>query len=117
MTSDTEYTAPEEYTKLPVEEAEKVGSSTDAAWTVFRFQFRDHQGYERRINVGCNGSSVVLASITEVGVFGADVLPFIGLATMSVDNVVPHNDGTLIVRGGIGWDTDLNARLHILVAS
>jgi|GEM_PF-4541544 len=39
-----------------------------------------------------------------------------GLASMEIHNIVSHDDGTVIVRGHIGWDRDINARLSVLVA-
>jgi len=86
----------------------------------FTFGLRDHQGYERRIDLRgvINRDSCVVVSITEVRILGDGTqVPFMGLASMDVDNVVPHDDGILIVRGAIGWDSDLNARLNILVGN
>lgn len=82
------------------------------------FSFRDHHGFERRLNMAphVNSSSKVFVSICELGVFGGQVRPHQGLASMEVHNVVPHDDGIVIVRGYIGWDTDLNVRLSVFVA-
>ena len=84
----------------------------------FSFSFRDHHGYERRLNLAgvVNANSRVFVSICELGVFGGQVKPFMGLASMEVHNVVPHDDGIVIVRGSIGWDADVNARLSVFVA-
>jgi hypothetical protein len=40
-----------------------------------------------------------------------------GSGKLEVHNVVPHDDGIVIVRGAIGWDTDINVRLSVLVAA
>jgi hypothetical protein len=47
----------------------------------------------------------------EVGV----VKPFQGAASIEIHNVVPR-EGRIIVRGFIGWDTDIPVRLHVFVA-
>jgi hypothetical protein len=77
--------------------------------------FRQHHGFDTRWNVpGCTPSSVVMVSICEVGLIGGHVVPFQGAASMEVHNVVPGNNEVRI-RGFIGWETDINARLHFLV--
>jgi hypothetical protein len=77
--------------------------------------FRDHHGFDTRWTIpGCTPSSVVMVSICEVGVFGGQVRPFQGAASMEVHNVVPGTN-EVRVRGFIGWETDLNVRLHFLV--
>jgi hypothetical protein len=77
--------------------------------------FRDHHGFDTRWNIpGCTPSSVVMVSICEVGLIGGQVRPFQGAASMEVHNVVPGNN-EVRVRGFIGWETDLNVRLHFLV--
>ncbi len=80
----------------------------------FFFDFRNHHGFEVWIDFSgiVNAISVVVASICELHSSGD---PHQGLASMEVHNIVPHDDGLVIVRGYIGWDTDLNARLNILV--
>jgi hypothetical protein len=35
---------------------------------------------------------------------------------MEVHNIVPHDDGTVIVRGFLHNDRDINVRLSVLVA-
>jgi len=55
-----------------------------------------------------------MVSICELGVSGGQVIPIQGAASMQVHNVVPGNN-QVRVRGSIGWDTDLNVRLHFLV--
>ena len=82
------------------------------------FQFAGHQGFEKRLDLTgtVNAMSVVMVSISEIGVFDGQWKPFQGLASMVVHNVVPHDDGTVIVRGEIGWDSDINVRLSVFVA-
>lgn len=87
----------------------------DLTW----FQFADHQGFEKRLDLSgarVNSKSRVLASISEIGVFDGQWKPFMGAASCEVHNVVPHDDGIVIVRGFIGWDRDINVRLSVLVA-
>ena len=83
-----------------------------------RFTFtglRGRQGFEKRLNLSgfVNSSSVVMVSISgNRSVFGDRLLPFQGSASMSIANVVPHDDGIVTVRGHIGWDRDLIFRLQ-----
>lgn len=86
----------------------------DVTW----FQFADHEGFERRLDLTgfVNARSRVFASISEIGVFGGEWKPFMGLASCQVHNIVPHDDGIVIVRGHIGWEHDINVRLSVLVA-
>jgi hypothetical protein len=79
---------------------------------------RGHQEFEARLNLPglVTSRSRVFVSICELGVFGGELKPFQGAANMMIHNIVPHDDGTLIVRGFIGWNTDLNARLSVFVA-
>jgi hypothetical protein len=98
-----------------VEQPKPKTRSGEARMADFSFDFRDHHGFERDINIGCNADSTVLVSITEMGVFGGQLLPFQGAASMEVHNIVPHNNGVVRVRGFIGWDTDVNVRLNILL--
>jgi len=77
--------------------------------------FRQHHGFDSRWNIpGCTPSSIVMVSICEVGLVGGQVVPFQGAASMEVHNVVPGNN-EVRVRGFIGWETDVNVRLHFLV--
>jgi hypothetical protein len=82
------------------------------------FGIRGHQEFEARLNLPglVTSRSRVFVSICELGVFGGELKPFQGAANMMIHNIVPHDDGTLIVRGFIGWNTDLNARLSVFVA-
>jgi hypothetical protein len=86
----------------------------DVTW----FQFADHEGFEKRLDLTgfVNSRSRVFVSISEIGVFGGQWKPFMGLASCQVHNVVPHDDGIVIVRGHIGWERDINVRLSVLVA-
>lgn len=73
--------------------------------------FTNHHGFEERIEgLAINQHNVVFVSICELNSNG---VPFQGLASMEVHNVVPHREGFLIVRGHIGWDSDLRAQLSI----
>jgi hypothetical protein len=82
------------------------------------FSLTDHHGFERHLNMAphVNSGSRVFVSISELGVFGGQVKPFQGAASMEVHNVVPHDNGVVIVRGFIGWERDLNFRLSVFVA-
>jgi hypothetical protein len=79
---------------------------------------RDHKGFERRLNLPgvVNSNSKVFVSACELGVFGGQVKPFQGGASIEVHNVVPHDDGVVIVRGFIHAERDINMRLNVFVA-
>ena len=104
---------------LSVEPAlEPDGGEDDARAGSLTFSFRDHQGFEQRLNLAglVTSRSRVYVSICELGMFGGQLKPFQGAASMEVHNVVPHDDGIVIIRGFIGWNVDLNARLSVFVA-
>jgi len=85
---------------------------------VSSFQFADHQGFERWLDLSgiVNSRSKVFVSISEIGLFFGEWKPFMGAASCDIHNVVPQDDGIVIVRGVIGWDQDINVRLSVLVA-
>lgn len=73
--------------------------------------------FERRLNLAgvVTSSSRVFVSISEIGIFGGQVRPFQGAATMTVHNVVPSDDGIVMVRGNTGFGSPLNIRLSVAV--
>ncbi len=120
--TSAESLSPEEISRSvepPLQPMAKEGEETelriiDLTW----FQFADHHGFEKRLDLtgAVNARSRVFVSISEIGVFGGQWKPFMGLASCEVHNVVPHDDGIVTVRGHIGWDRDVNVRLSVLVA-
>jgi hypothetical protein len=64
-----------------------------------------------------NRHSFVLANICEISAPQGEPLdfPFMGAATMGVHNIVPLDDGNLIIRLEADWDSVLNARVQIFV--
>lgn len=83
---------------------------TDNKGFTLTFSGADPQGNKLR----CNDKSVVLANISEMHNEGGNWVPFVGIASMSIDNIAPGND-SVTVRGAIGWDTDLPARITLFV--
>lgn len=83
----------------------------------FSFDIVDHQGFEKKLDLGgiVNSESKVFASISEIGMIQGKMKPFQGAAGMEIHNVVPHDSGIVIVRGVIGWDKNLNARISLVV--
>lgn len=80
------------------------------------FRFRGHHGYSVRLPVGSaevNRHSVVMVSVSELGVDG----PFLGNASISVDNVSPNDAGDVWVRGNIGWESDLDVQFSVIIAN
>lgn len=79
------------------------------------FTIKDHKGFERRLNcasANVKSHSRVFVSICEL----VNGQPAQHAASMMVHNITPHDDGIVIVRGEIGWDTDIFARLSVIVA-
>lgn len=78
---------------------------------------RGHGVFQQILNLQgiVNSHSKVFVSITELGVFGDELKPFQGGANMSIYNVVPQDDGKLVVRGHIDWGNDLYYRLSVVV--
>jgi hypothetical protein len=78
------------------------------------FDFSHHGAFQQQLNFRqVTPQSAVFVSISEIGDIGGQVIPFQGAASLSVDNVVP-GPGNVIVRGSIGWDSDINVRLFVL---
>ena len=86
--------------------------STTAASTTF--DFRHHGGFQQQFDFGpvTALNCAVFVSISEIGDIGGQVIPFQGAASCTIDNVVPGN-GNFIVRGSIGWDSDIDVRLFV----
>jgi hypothetical protein len=83
---------------------------------VMRHDFHHHGGFQQQFDFpGVNEGSCVLVSICELGIFSGQLIPFQGGASLSIDDVVPGR-GNVIVRGNIGWDSDLNVRLNAFLA-
>lgn len=77
---------------------------------LYQWPFRHHGGFQQTANTpGVRPTDIVLASISEINEQG---VPFQGLATLQVQNVVPGTDVTTI-RGEIGWDSDVLVQLSI----
>ncbi|MFJ1450540.1 hypothetical protein [Bacillus halotolerans] len=83
----------------------------------FTFNLTGRRNFEVRLDLSgiVNSSSKVFVSISEIGIIGGQLKPFMGSASMAVQNVVPQDDGIVIVRGHIDWDSNLNFRLSVLV--
>ena len=79
-----------------------------------QFEFSDHQGFEKRLRCEhlVNPGSRAIVSICEI----ANGKPVQGAASLAVHNVTPQGGGILMVRGHIGWDTDIKVRLNVFFA-
>ena len=78
---------------------------------------RGHGERVRWINLGThfvNRHTHVFASITEISQPPGGMMdfPFLGAAKMTVNNIVPFDDGTVKLLVTIDWDEDLNYRLN-----
>jgi hypothetical protein len=81
------------------------------------FDFTHHGAFQQQLEFGAVTAQncAVFVSIAEIGDIGGQVIPCQGAASLSIDNVVPGN-GNVIVRGSIGWDSDINVRLFVFAA-
>ncbi|MER5386259.1 hypothetical protein ABT040_39490 [Streptomyces sp. NPDC002688] len=77
------------------------------------FFFPAHGVFARRLICGPTLKSYSRAFVSLCEVDGNNV-PFRGLATMSVANVVPHDDGILELVGSIQWNSDIKVRASVL---
>ncbi|WP_371666961.1 hypothetical protein OG985_04735 [Streptomyces sp. NBC_00289] len=77
------------------------------------FFFPAHGVFARRLICGPTLKSYSRAFVSLCEVDGNNV-PFRGLATMSVANVVPHDDGILEIVGSIQWNSDIKVRASVL---
>jgi hypothetical protein len=64
--------------------------------------------------VQVNSQSQVAVSICELTEQG---VPFLGLANMSILNVIPHDDGTVDVRWNVAWSDLLRVRLNFIIVN
>lgn len=96
------------------EKGEPEPRIVDLRW----FQFADHEGFEKRLDLRgvVNSRSSVFVSISEIQLVDGVWKPMQAHASAEVHNVVPHDNGIVIVRGYIGWERDINVRLSVLVA-
>jgi len=98
-------------------DAIQVPHDTHTAVAHWYGDFRDHQGFDSSWNIpGATSSSAVMVSISELGIVNGQLVPVQGLASCQVHNVVPSQD-RVQVRGLVGWDSDLNLRLHFIVVA
>lgn len=82
---------------------------------VIKGGFRGKGYFKQTIPVAdVNPFSVVVASVTEEGIVGGEVRPFLGAASIEIYNVVPEN-GRVTVSGRVWWDSDLNYRISLVV--
>jgi hypothetical protein len=83
--------------------------------TTATFEFRGHGGFQQQWHIDqVNPTSCVLASICELMTDGT-LRPLQGNASMSIDNIVP-GDQNVIIRGSVGWGSDILVRVSIFVA-
>ncbi|MEU2565131.1 hypothetical protein ABZ626_38275 [Streptomyces longispororuber] len=86
----------------------EVGAAAaTGAWWAF---FSAHRIFNLRINIPVVPGSLAWVSLSEAQP-GSNT-PFLGAATMHTYNVVPQ-DGFMMVRGEIDWDSDLLTRASI----
>ena len=120
---------PQQISQYPQTSSEEVPSSVNpSVATYYRYDneyragrafvqsgFRGKQYFKQTIPVpDVTPFSAVFASITEEGIFGGQVKPFLGAASLEIFNVVPE-DGKVTVTGRIWWDSDLNYRISLVV--
>ncbi|MER5635655.1 hypothetical protein ABT095_01720 [Kitasatospora sp. NPDC002227] len=64
-----------------------------------------------------NRHSNVFASICELSQPSGEPLdfPFLGAATMTVDNIAPQDSGHVLLYVSVNWGSPLNFRIHLAV--
>jgi hypothetical protein len=78
------------------------------------WDFTHHGGFQQQVPFGqVTPQSAVFVSISEIGEINGQLTPFQGAASLSIDDVVA-GPGNVIVRGNIGWDSDIQVRLSLL---
>ena len=77
--------------------------------------FKAHRIFNHAVEAPVNRDSRVVASLTEVALDGAGPRPHLGDATMKVYNVAPQDNGTVLVRGEVDWDDDLDIRVSLII--
>lgn len=89
------------------------GIPTSTYWHYYDFDTRGRfkaTAFPGRSRV--NRDSQVAVSITQLD--GSDI-PFLGSAVMQVYNVVPGDDGKVIVLGDVHWSSSLRVRLNFII--
>jgi hypothetical protein len=78
------------------------------------YDFRHHGGFQQQFEFDpvTTLNCAVFVSISEITDIGGQVVPFQGAASCTIDNVVP-GEQNFIVRGNIGWDSDIDVRLFV----
>jgi hypothetical protein len=82
--------------------------------------FRGRGNWIQPINCGSivNRDSAVFVSICEVAFTGEpELIPWFGDAIITIENVVPRDDGTVVIRLQSNWETDLSMRVQLLVCN
>jgi hypothetical protein len=85
--------------------------------TPFVWNFKGHGVVDLNVpllNAGVGTDSRIVASATELGIFGGEEAPFIGQASIQVLNIAPGKDHALI-RVNILWGSDINVRINGLI--
>jgi hypothetical protein len=88
--------------------------------TVHVVDLKAHGNYILTANLGrqfINRHSTVLANICEISQPVGEELdyPFIGSARMTVCNIAPLDNGTVLVWLNIEWGSNLNVRVRLVV--
>jgi hypothetical protein len=93
--------------------------STIRRWT---FDSRFHGEFIRWLNFGTanvNRHTHIVASITEISQpqgLPKD-FPFVGAAKMTVNSIVPFDDGTAKIWCSVAWENDLDVRLNVMTSN
>ncbi|MFE7586418.1 hypothetical protein ACFU5Y_33180 [Streptomyces gardneri] len=88
-------------------------------FNVVRYDFNGHGHFTHWVDVpDANKDSVILAQITEMKIQAGELVPHMGLATLSVQNIAfDVNDSvpSCRVRGTVAFDSNINYRLTLFV--
>lgn len=91
---------------------------TRSGWlfAVNRFDYNGHGHFTHWVSVpGANKDSVILAQITEMKIKDGQLVPHMGTATLSVQNIAydVDNPETCDVRGTVAFDSNIQYRLTL----
>lgn len=89
-------------------------------FTIWQIDLFGNGTFVQPISLGTtfiNRHSTVLANICELEQPQGEPLdfPFIGAATMRINNIAPLDDGTVLIEEEIDWAWPLNHRLRLAV--
>jgi hypothetical protein len=90
------------------------GGASTVSWGMRDFTW--HRFFTKRFDFPgvVRHDSQVMVSITELD---SNDMPFSGAARLVVYNVSPADNGSVVVKGDVVWDSDLRIRLNFVIVN